>query len=65
MSAPPESVTAANVPNVPQLPLVSGADARSTTPREESTPAPVSVPAPIVSGTDAVGYHGPPASAIV
>ncbi len=52
-------MTAANVPKVPHVPLVSVADARSTTPLVESTPAPVSVPVVIVRGTD-VANHGPP-----
>ena len=64
MSALLERVTATNVPNVPQTPFVSGAEARSATPRVLSTPAPASVPWPIVSETE-FEYQGPLWRAIV
>src|SRR5262249_58869127 len=57
------SVTAVQLPlNDPQLPPDKVAESRSTTCVVESRPEPPSEPQSIVSGTEAVGYHGPPAS---
>src|SRR4029079_11297909 len=56
------SVTVDQPPNVPQVPFVSAAVARSTTPEAGSTPAAASGPVPIVRGIDAVVYQGPPGS---
>ena len=51
--------------HVPQAPLESGAEARSTRRVEVSRPAPASEPSPVVKPTERAVYHGPPASAIV
>ena len=63
VSAPPESVTGLQAPNVPQVPAESGAEERSTTPLELSTPDPASVPLSSVTPTEAVVYQGPAVSA--
>ena len=50
-------------PKVSQAPPESDAESRSTTSLDASRPAPASEPQSSVSGTDAVVYQGPAASA--
>ena len=46
-------------PNVPQVPPVRVAEARSTRRVDASRPAPVSVPVSMVRGMEGVVYQGP------
>src|SRR5436309_3004550 len=63
MSAPPDRLTVDQLPlKLPQLPLESVAESRSTTCVEVSTPEPPSLPQSRVRGTEAVAYQGPPVS---
>src|SRR6185437_583172 len=59
------SVTGAKAPKLPQLPFVSGASARSTTPLAGSRPDSPSAPSASVSGIDVLVCQGPPARATV
>ena len=67
MSAPWSSVTGVQVPlKAPHEVLPdSGAESRSTTPLDESTPAPSSDPSTRVRSTESAEYHGPPERATV